>query len=133
MTPLAAWCLARKMSMRLSCDLACARKIINLFIINANDSNCKETQTFPYCTASTQCQHSTEIISRLSLGSKYQLWLQSFTITIEDWWCDCPGLRSLYDLGYSQRIFSLRQVKLLSVKCSQPSVFICFKFSGPQS
>ena len=29
---------------------SCARKIINLFIINANDSNCKETQTFPYCT-----------------------------------------------------------------------------------
>ena len=43
-----------KMSMRLSCDLACARKIINLFIINANDSNCKETQTFPYCKPRSQ-------------------------------------------------------------------------------
>ena len=67
MTPLAAWCLARKMSMRLSCDLACARKIINLFIINANDSNCKETQTFPYCTGSTPHNASREIISILSL------------------------------------------------------------------
>ena len=86
MTPLAAWCLARKMSMRLSCDLACARKIINLFIINANDSNCKETQTFPYCTGSTPHNASREIISILSLGTKYQLWLQFFTITVGMVW-----------------------------------------------
>ena len=82
MTPLASWCLAYEMSMRLSCDLACARKIINLFIINANDSNCKETQTFPYCTGSTPHNASREIISILSLGTKYQLWLQFFTITV---------------------------------------------------
>ena len=86
MTRLAWWCLAYKMSMRLSCDLACARKIINLFIINANDSNCKETQTFPYCTGSTPHNASREIISILSLGTKYQLWLQFFTITVGMVW-----------------------------------------------
>ena len=86
MTRPAWWCLAYKMSMRLSCDLACARKIINLFIINANDSNCKETQTFPYCTGSTPHNASREIISILSLGTKYQLWLQFFTITVGMVW-----------------------------------------------
>ena len=75
-------------------------------------------------TAQPPHNASIEIIIILSLRTKYQLWL------LYQYLLHYHGMVRLVTRILTTDIFSLCQVKPLSVKCSQPSVFISFKVSG---